>query len=157
MWLSTRENRGIADDDNWTELTQHESLYATFVDYELKTFNKETWCWSGDLPGPALTILHQHAVQGWRNRNISWLLHNFKTVNWNFPGDLTELQTALARFVAASRVYLKTPLDPRWMLQLLTDVEDSWNNFTLTREEEMWLAEKYTAMQGKCSKSVRAD
>lgn len=63
-------------------------------------------------------------------------------------GDLTELQTALARFVAASSVYLKTPLDPRWMLQLLTDVESSFHNFTLTREEEMWLAEKFTAMQG---------
>ncbi|CAG9770591.1 unnamed protein product [Ceutorhynchus assimilis] len=133
MWLSTRENRGVADDDNWTELTQHESLYATFVDYELRNWNRETWTWSGDLPGPALTILHQHAVQG----------------------DLTELQTALARFVAASRVYLKSPLDPRWMLQLLTDIEDSWNNFTLTREEEMWLAEKYTAMQERWLQELR--
>lgn len=64
-------------------------------------------------------------------------------------GDLTELQTALARFVAAARVYLKYPLDPRWMLQLLTDIENAWMNFTLTREEEMWLAEKFTAMQGE--------
>jgi BAI1-associated protein 3 len=128
LWLSTRENRGASEEDNWTELTQHESLYATFVDYELKNWSRETWTWSGDLPGPALTILHQHAVQG----------------------DLTELQTALARFVAACRVYLKYPLDPRWMLQLLTDIESAWMNFTLTREEEMWLAEKFSAMQGKC-------
>lgn len=63
-------------------------------------------------------------------------------------GDLTELQTAMARFVAASRVYLRHPLDPRWILQLLTDVESVWGNFNLTREEEMWLAEKFTAMQG---------
>jgi hypothetical protein len=56
----------------------------------------------------------------------------------------------LARFVAACRVYLKYPLDPRWMLQLLTDIESAWMNFTLTREEEMWLAEKFSAMQGKC-------
>lgn len=58
------------------------------------------------------------------------------------------MQTALARFVAACKVYLKHPLDPRWMLQLLTDIESAWMNFTLTREEEMWLAEKFTAMQG---------
>lgn len=64
LWLSTRENRGASEEDNWTELTQHESLYATFVDYELKNWSRETWTWSGDLPGPALTILHQHAVQG---------------------------------------------------------------------------------------------
>ena len=64
MWLSTRENRSASEEDNWTELSQHENLYATFVDYELKNWNRETWTWSGDLPGPALTILHQHAVQG---------------------------------------------------------------------------------------------
>lgn len=63
-------------------------------------------------------------------------------------GDLTELQTALARFVAASRIYLKHSLDPRWMLQLLTDLEHAWPNFTLTREEEMWLAESFSAMLG---------
>lgn len=64
MWLSTREDRGKSEEDNWTELTQHESLYATFVDYELRNWNRESWTWSGDLPGPALTILHQHSVQG---------------------------------------------------------------------------------------------
>lgn len=64
MWLSTRENRGVSEEDNWTELTQHENLYATFVDYELRNWGRETWTWNGDLPGPALTILHQHAVQG---------------------------------------------------------------------------------------------
>lgn len=77
MWLSTRENRGVADDDNWTELTQHESLYATFVDYELRNFSRETWTWNGDLPGPALTILHQHAVQG--EEIYFFAMHNLKS------------------------------------------------------------------------------
>lgn len=126
LWLSTREDRGNSEEDRWTELTQHESLYTTFIDYELRNWNKETWTWNGDLPGPALTILHQHAVQG----------------------DLTELQTALAHFVAASRVYLKQPLDPRWLLQLLTDLEHAGSSFTLTREEEMWLAESFSSMLG---------
>ncbi|XP_017779059.1 PREDICTED: BAI1-associated protein 3 isoform X2 [Nicrophorus vespilloides] len=124
MWLSTREDRGISEEDNWTELMQHENLYATFIDYELRNWHKEPWTWSGDLPGPALTILHQHAVQG----------------------DLSNLQTAIARFVAASRVYLKTSLDPKWMLQLLTDVELAWSSSSLTREEEMWLAEAFTSI-----------
>ncbi|XP_057657644.1 BAI1-associated protein 3 isoform X1 [Diorhabda carinulata] len=133
MWLSTRETRGVSDDDNWTELTQHENLFATFIDYELRNWGRETWTWNGDLPGMALTILHQHAVQG----------------------DLSELQTSMSRFVAAARVYLKYPLDPRWMLQLLTDIETSWMNYTLTREEEMWLAEKFTAMQERWLQQLR--
>lgn len=67
LWLSTRENRVISDEDNWTELTQHENLFAIFIDYELKNWNRETWSWNGDMSGPALTILHQHAVQGLLN------------------------------------------------------------------------------------------
>ncbi|KAL3275866.1 hypothetical protein HHI36_020605 [Cryptolaemus montrouzieri] len=133
MWLSTRENHAASEEDNWTELMQHENLYKTFVDYELKNWNREMWGWNGDLPGPALTILHQHAVQG----------------------DLTELQTAAVRFVAASGIYLKYSLDPRWMFQLLTDIENAWVNFTLTREEEMWLAEKFTAMQERWLQQLR--
>lgn len=64
-------------------------------------------------------------------------------------GDLSELQTALARFIAASRVYMNHPLDPRWMLQLLNDLEHAWPHFTLTREEEMWLAEIFATMLGE--------
>lgn len=63
-------------------------------------------------------------------------------------GDLTQLQTAAARFVAASKVYLRHPLDPRWMLSLLTDLEHAWQTDTLTREEEMWLAERFASMLG---------
>lgn len=64
MWLSTRENRAVSSEDNWTELSQHENLYATFIDYELRNFTRGTWSWGGDISGPGLTILHQHAVQG---------------------------------------------------------------------------------------------
>ncbi|KAK9871546.1 hypothetical protein WA026_012923 [Henosepilachna vigintioctopunctata] len=72
-----------------------------------------------------------------------------------FLGDLTELQTASVRFVAASSIYLKYSLDPRWMFQLLTDIETAWSNSTLTREEEMWLAEKFTAMQERWLQQLR--
>ncbi|XP_044760714.1 BAI1-associated protein 3 [Coccinella septempunctata] len=133
IWLSTRENHGASDEDNWSELMQHEGLYKTFVDYELRNCTRETWTWNGDLPGPALTILHQHAVQG----------------------DLSDLQMAAVRFVAASGIYLKHSLNPRWMYQLLTDIENSWPNSSLTREEEMWLAEKFTAMQERWLQQLR--
>ena len=59
--------------------------------------------------------------------------------------------------MAASRVYLKYPLDPRWMLQLLTDIEHTWTSTTLTREEEMWLAESFTAMLGNLNPTFFQD
>ncbi|XP_025835570.1 BAI1-associated protein 3 [Agrilus planipennis] len=133
MWLSTRENRGMSEEDNWTEVRQHENLYVMFIDYELSNWNGETWTWSGDLSGPALTILHQHSVQG----------------------DLTELQKNLAKLVAATRVYLKHPLDPRWMLQVLQDLEHSWLCASLTREEEIWLAEYFTSLLERWLHQIR--
>uniref|UniRef100_A0A6P7GIH8 BAI1-associated protein 3-like n=1 Tax=Diabrotica virgifera virgifera TaxID=50390 RepID=A0A6P7GIH8_DIAVI len=126
LWLSTREPRGSNEDDNWTEVTQHENLTVVFINYELKNWGRESWLWGGDLPGLALTILHQHAVQG----------------------DLNDLQIAMSRFAAASRVYMKHPLDPRWMLQLMMNIETHWPHYSLNKEEEMWLAERFTSMQG---------
>lgn len=63
LWLSTRENRGNSEEDNWVELRQHESLLTNFIDHEIRNWSGESWTWSGELPGTALTILHQHAVQ----------------------------------------------------------------------------------------------
>ena len=76
LWLSTREDRGTSEEDNFTEVRKMERLQTVFMSHELAT-HEPTWTWSGELPGPALTILHQMAVQG----------------------DLSELQCALARFV----------------------------------------------------------
>lgn len=73
MWLSTREDRGVSEEDNWAEVRQHENLTCMFIDYELRNWSRETWTWQGDLPGQALTILHQHAVQGnGRIRGPDW-------------------------------------------------------------------------------------
>ncbi|XP_072386969.1 BAI1-associated protein 3 [Diabrotica undecimpunctata] len=133
LWLSTRETRGSSEDDNWTEVTQHENLTVVFINYELKNWGRESWLWGGDLPGLALTILHQHAVQG----------------------DLNDLQIAMSRFAAASRVYMKHPLDPRWMLQLMMNIETHWPHYSLNKEEEMWLAERFTSMQERWLRQIR--
>lgn len=76
LWLSTREDRGTSEEDNSAEVRKMERLQTVIMSHELST-HEPTWTWSGELPGPALTILHQMAVQG----------------------DLTDLQCALARFV----------------------------------------------------------
>lgn len=38
MNLSTREDRGIPEDDNWTDIKQHEDLICVFIDYEIHKF-----------------------------------------------------------------------------------------------------------------------
>lgn len=35
LWLSTREDRGNSEEDNWSEIRQQERLHAIFISYEL--------------------------------------------------------------------------------------------------------------------------
>ncbi|KZC11069.1 BAI1-associated protein 3 [Dufourea novaeangliae] len=107
LWLSTREDRGTSEEDNWGELRQQERLYTVFLNHEM---SKQGEDFTGELPQSALTILHQHAVQG----------------------DVTELQQALVRWVATSRQ--PTELDKVWHMDTLSRDEeqclaDSFNEF----------------------------
>ncbi|XP_023161054.2 BAI1-associated protein 3 [Drosophila hydei] len=132
LWLSTREDRGhAADENNEQQLHKVEQLQMVFMQHEVTT-HEPSWTWCGDLPGPALTILHQMAVQS----------------------ELTDLQCAMARYVAAARLNRSTPMDPKFLHRLLTDVEKQWNQpnqEALTRDLEQWLAE---AMNGFVERSL---
>lgn len=35
LWLSTREDRGTSEEDNWGELRQQERLYTVFLNHEM--------------------------------------------------------------------------------------------------------------------------
>ena len=35
LWLSTREDRGNSEEDNWSEIRQQERLHNIFISYEL--------------------------------------------------------------------------------------------------------------------------
>ncbi|GLH13404.1 uncharacterized protein GBIM_17982 [Gryllus bimaculatus] len=83
LWLSTREDRGNSEEDSGGELRQQEQLHAVFIEHELARFG-----WDGQLPHVALTILHQHAIQG----------------------DMTELRLAMVRWVAYARHAARRPL-----------------------------------------------
>jgi hypothetical protein len=72
-----------------------------------------SWEWSGELPHVALTILHQHAIQG----------------------DVTDLQLAMVRWIAYSKKALELPLDYRILFRLLQELDQQWNLLTLTKEE----------------------
>ena len=93
MWLSTRENRGLnEEEDMWNEIWQHQQIYNIFLRHNLKqhtvSINEicNTLCnsmayaacrclksassysqnseWNGQLPEAANAILQQHAIQG---------------------------------------------------------------------------------------------
>lgn len=132
LWLSTREDRGnVVEENNEQQMRKVEQLQMVFMQHEVTT-HEPSWTWCGDLPGPALTILHQLAVQS----------------------ELSDLQCAMARYVAAARLNRSTPLDPKFLHRLLSDVEKQWNQpnqEALTRDLEQWLAE---AMNGFVERSL---
>lgn len=118
LWLSTRE--GTSEEDNFNEVKKLEKLQTVFMAHE-RDKHEPSWTWGGDLPGPALTILHQMAIQA----------------------DLSDMHCALARYVAAVRLNQTSPMDPKFIHRLLSDVDRLWNQPNqemLTREEEQWLA-----------------
>ncbi|KAK9310328.1 hypothetical protein QLX08_000330 [Tetragonisca angustula] len=127
MWLSTREDRGTSEEDNWGELRQQERLYTVFLNHEM---NKQGEDFTGELPQTALTILHQHAVQG----------------------DVTELQQALVRWVASSR---QSACDPRILHRLLQELDNVWHTDTLSRDEEQCLADSFNEFLEVTLKKVR--
>lgn len=131
LWLSTRDDHGQCEDDVSVEIRKLERLHTMFMSHEL-SHHEPPWSWNGELPGPALTILHQMAVQA----------------------DLSDLHCALAKFVAAVRLNRRIPLDPKFVHRLLIEVDRFWvqiNNEPLRIEQEQWLAE---AMNGFVEKSL---
>ncbi|XP_046745944.1 BAI1-associated protein 3 isoform X1 [Diprion similis] len=127
LWLSTREDRGTSEEDNWGELRQQERLYTIFLNHEMSKQGNE---FTGELPQTALTILHQHAVQG----------------------DVTELQQALIRWMATSR---QPGVDPRTLHRLLQDLDSLWPTDTLSRDEEQCLADSFNVFLEMALNQVR--
>ncbi|XP_048248797.1 BAI1-associated protein 3-like isoform X2 [Haliotis rufescens] len=126
--LATREDRGIPEDDNWTDVKQHEDLMCIFIEHEVRKFNDPSFKWTGDLPQAALTILHQHAIQG----------------------DVTEVQQAVCRWMAHSRQHAKYPLSYSLLLAHLTNLDKVWKPATLSRDEEESLAESFNLFIEYC-------
>ncbi|CAL1264883.1 unnamed protein product [Larinioides sclopetarius] len=120
LQLGTREDRGVpTGNDNEREVAEHEQLIWIFVNHELKMFQGKPYEWAGDLPQQALTILHQHAIQG----------------------DITELQQALCQWKAYFRKHQEVVLDYALMFQQLEEIEQAWAKneeaLSLNAEEDM--------------------
>ncbi|XP_043486497.1 BAI1-associated protein 3 isoform X1 [Polistes fuscatus] len=118
LWLSTREDRGTSEEDNWAELRQQERLYTVFLDHEM---NKQGENFTGELPLTALTILHQHAVQG----------------------DVTELQQTMIKWIASSK---HPGVDMKVLHRLLQEMDSLWHlkkTESSSRDEEQSLADSF--------------
>jgi len=82
--------------------------------------------WTGELSQAALTILHQHAIQG----------------------DVTVLQSHVVRWIAYAGKLPDKSLHFSVLYRILNDLDHQWSSFSmepLSREEEDALAESFTA------------
>lgn len=138
LWLSTREDRGISEEDEDAhehDIKKLERLQKVLMLHEIAT-HEPSWTWCGELPGPALTILHQMAVQN----------------------DLSDLHCSLAKFVAAVQLNRSTPMDPKFLHRLLVELDRVWNapnQPKLSREIEQYLAEAMTSLVEKSLSQIR--
>ncbi|XP_033744420.1 BAI1-associated protein 3-like isoform X1 [Pecten maximus] len=126
--LATREDRGIPEDDNWTDVRQHEDLMSVFVQHEVRKMDDSPSKWRGDLPKAAMTILHQHAIQG----------------------DVTDAQQAMCKWIAYSRKHMEHHFDYRILLKLLGELDRLWTPDSFSREEEECLAESFKQFNQYC-------
>lgn len=138
LWLSTREDRGQSEEDDGSsdhDIWKLSRLHKVMMTSEICT-HEPSWTWSVDLPGPALTILHQMAVQC----------------------DLSDLQCAIARFIAVSQLNRTTPIDPKFIHRMLLDLDRFWNQPNqnkLSREAEQWLADAFNNFIDKSLSQIR--
>lgn len=139
LWLSTRDNTIQYDDEdlaNYHDMQKLERVIRVIMQHELAT-HEPSWTWSGDLPGSALTILHQMQIQC----------------------DLTDLQCSLTRFIAAAQLNRSTPIDSKYIHRLLLDIDRLWNLPTqqrkLSREVEQWVAEVISFYVEKSLSQIR--
>ncbi|ELU07462.1 hypothetical protein CAPTEDRAFT_226475 [Capitella teleta] len=129
--LATREDRGISEEESWSETQQHEELMLFFIDHEIRRFKGgkgEVYKWRGDLPRAALTILHQHAIQG----------------------DITDVQQAMCRLSAFARKHREHSFDWKLLYKLMEDLDSKWYPDSLTRDEEDKLADNFRDFIAYC-------
>ncbi|CAF1308521.1 unnamed protein product [Adineta steineri] len=130
--LTTREDRGVPEEDNWTDIKQHVELLQIFIDHELNKFKGEKTHWSGELSRDAETILHQHAIQG----------------------DITDIQRSMCRWIAYSKKHLERTLSNRLLLSITEQLEQTWQSKSLSRDESDMLTEAFTLFLNYCFKQL---
>ncbi|CAF4554622.1 unnamed protein product [Rotaria sp. Silwood1] len=145
--LTTREDRGISEEDNWTDIKEHVELLQIFIDHELKKFKEvenfyisfsvikiegETTEWTGELSRDAETILHQHAIQG----------------------GITDIQRSMCRWIAYSKKHFEHILTHKLLLSVTEQLEQTWKPTSLSRDESNMLKEAFILFINHCFKQL---
>ncbi|CAF4237191.1 unnamed protein product, partial [Rotaria sp. Silwood2] len=130
--LTTREDRGLSEEDNWTDIKEHVELLQIFIDHELKKFKGETTEWTGELSRDAETILHQHAIQG----------------------GITDIQRSMCRWIAYSKKHSEHILTHKLLLSVTEQLEQTWKPTSLSRDESDMLREAFTLFINHCFKQL---
>ncbi|CAI9723929.1 BAI1-associated protein 3-like isoform X3 [Octopus vulgaris] len=133
LCLTTREDRGIPEDDNWTDMKQHEDLICIFIEYRVRTLQDAPNKWAGKLPQAALTILHQHAIQG----------------------DVTDIQQAICYWAAFCRKHIEHTFDYALMYLQLERLDSVWEPGQLSSIEEESLIESFNLFIDYCLNLIR--
>uniref|UniRef100_A0A0N4U5B0 C2 domain-containing protein n=1 Tax=Dracunculus medinensis TaxID=318479 RepID=A0A0N4U5B0_DRAME len=111
LWLSTKEERSIFDDED-------------LIDASPASFR-------GLLPPAAVTILHQHAIQG----------------------DLNALHQAMCAWIAYSSM-LDVGISYAFLYEILNDLITKWTPLTLDKDEEDMLGDSFTSFDQHCRVAI---
>lgn len=130
LWLSTREERLGAEEDDLLDVKEHIELMRQFALYEIRLSGAPVRLWDGVFPDKANTILRQHALQG----------------------DLTDVHIAMCRWLA---FHSMIPIDISFSLlaKTLQNIQDKWQPMTLDKAEEDMLTASFSAFDTHCKRS----
>ncbi|KAK6766433.1 hypothetical protein RB195_026002 [Necator americanus] len=130
LWLSTREERFGAEEDDLLDVKEHIELMRQFALYEIRLSGAPVRLWDGVFPDKANTILRQHAVQG----------------------DLTEVHTAMCRWLAFHSM-ISIDISFSLLAKTLQNILDKWQPLTLDKAEEDMLTASFSAFDSHCKRA----
>ncbi|VDL76860.1 unnamed protein product [Nippostrongylus brasiliensis] len=130
LWLSTREERLGAEEDDLLDVKEHIELMRQFALYEIRLSGAPVRLWDGVFPDKANTILRQHALQG----------------------DLTDVHTAMCRWLAFHSM-IAIDISFSLLAKTLQNIQDKWQPMTLDKEEENMLTASFSAFDTYCKRS----
>ncbi|XP_023321251.1 BAI1-associated protein 3 [Eurytemora carolleeae] len=134
IWLSSREDRGLSEEeDNKNELQQQFHLYHIFINHAIANLKGGISEWDGSLCQAANTILHQHAIQG----------------------DINNLQVATVHWRVLLSVAKGDNLDLEILYSSLRTIEQRWDKSKLSKDEEAQLAASFTSFIDDCLEKIK--
>uniref|UniRef100_A0A7E4ZTK6 C2 domain-containing protein n=1 Tax=Panagrellus redivivus TaxID=6233 RepID=A0A7E4ZTK6_PANRE len=133
LWLSTKEERISQQDDELLDVKQHIELIRQFALQEIRITGSPVSMFQGKLPDVALTILHQHAIQG----------------------DLTELHQIMCQWLAYSAM-INIGISFAFLHDILKKLIDKWAPLQLEKSEDDMLAESFSVFVDHCKRVIES-